>query len=328
VKKKIIIGIHGLGNKPDQNTLSDWWRISILEGLNKKEKSQPQFDFELVYWAHLLHSASLSTAISDKNDPLYIEDPYAPAINNGNNEKAGSIRKKVIDLIGDQLEHIFLNKDLTINFSSVNDFVIRHFFKDLAVYYNTHHDQQQTTDLQKKTEIRAELAETLRRHRKRQILLIAHSMGAIIAYDVLMQLPEIKVDTFITIGCPLGLPIIRSKIAAEHFKSDDHRSHLQTPEAVTGFWYNFADLRDKIALYYRLADDFKPNSRGIQVQDQVVINDYRYGSEKNPHKSYGYLRTSEIAAVIDSFLTRKPAGFLNRLRTSVLKLFSLHKHAN
>ena len=31
----IIIGIHGLANKPDKTTLSDWWEKSIREGLNK-----------------------------------------------------------------------------------------------------------------------------------------------------------------------------------------------------------------------------------------------------------------------------------------------------
>ena len=32
----IIIGIHGLANKPNKKTLEDWWKKSILEGLKKE----------------------------------------------------------------------------------------------------------------------------------------------------------------------------------------------------------------------------------------------------------------------------------------------------
>ncbi len=30
----VIVGIHGLANKPDRQTLSKWWETSIREGLN------------------------------------------------------------------------------------------------------------------------------------------------------------------------------------------------------------------------------------------------------------------------------------------------------
>ena len=40
-------------------------------------------------------------------------------------------------------------------------------------------------------------------------MLIAHSMGSIIGFDVLTFLAtDIKINTFITIGSPLGLPVI------------------------------------------------------------------------------------------------------------------------
>jgi hypothetical protein len=56
---------------------------------------------------------------------------------------------------------------------------------------------------------------------------------------------------------------------------------------------------------HTLADDFAENRKGIKALDMLVTNDYEWNGKKNPHKSYGYLRTAEMATIIDAFLTRK-----------------------
>ncbi len=56
---KIIIGIHGLGNKPPKELLARWWKEAILEGLRKNNYSAKDFNFELVYWADILHKNPL-----------------------------------------------------------------------------------------------------------------------------------------------------------------------------------------------------------------------------------------------------------------------------
>ena len=253
--------------------------------------------------------------ILDSNDPLYVDDPYIPGMSTETVEKPSELRKKILDYFGNQLENIFLKKDLTINFTSVNDFVIKHFFKDLAVYYDTIHDEHTTTDLGMKHLLRQTLADTLFKYRKKKIMLIAHSMGSIIAYDVLTQLvDDVQIDTLVTIGSPLGLPIIRSKIATEHTKDANPKATLKTPENVTKNWYNLADLRDKIAIYYQLGDDFEANSHGVRVVDEIVSNGYEFRGEKNPHKSYGYLKTPEIADIVADFLVKEPFAPLTWLK--------------
>ncbi len=39
--KKIIIGIHGIGNKPPAKILRKWWLNSIYEGLKKYNYPDP-----------------------------------------------------------------------------------------------------------------------------------------------------------------------------------------------------------------------------------------------------------------------------------------------
>lgn len=311
---KIIIGIHGLGNKAPKQILQMWWQKAIEEGLQPRFEELPELPFELVYWADLIYERPLNPAITDKKHEFFIDDPYVSSPKAYTAEKPSNLRRKILDMVGDQIESVFLNENLTINYTSVSDFIINRFFKELGIYYNTYHPEHGTTDLMLRQKIQARLNDVLMTHKRKEILLIAHSMGSIIAFDVLTQVPpNLKIDTLVTIGSPLGIPTIRSKIATEHSGDSDPRSFLKTPECIQNQWINLTDLRDKMAVYYRLADDFSPNSNGVGVVDKTVINDYVIGKEKNPHKSYGYLRTPEMSDILTEFLQRKSPGMIARL---------------
>ena len=300
---EIVIGIHGMGNKPPPKTLKRWWYASMREGLKRIQKADLRFDFELVYWAHYLHPAPLKPRIKDKDHPLFIDDPYLPALPDAAAEKPSKLRQKLADYVSAQLDDIFLNEDLSINYESIVDFIIHHFFKDLERYYHDHCVISSEKNAAAKEKICSELVKTLKKHRRKKIMLISHSLGSIIAYDVLTHsAADLPVDTLVTIGSPLGLPIIKSRIFAERRQDSVATDTLKTPDNIRRHWYNLADLRDKIAINYKLQDDFAANAAGIRPLDKVVVNDYVYGDEKNPHKSFGYLRTPEIAAIIDSFL--------------------------
>jgi phosphoribosylpyrophosphate synthetase len=77
-------------------------------------------------------------------------------------------------------------------------------------------------------------------------------------------------------------------------------------------------MHDRIAANYILADDFNVNSNNIGIEDIQVTNTYEIKGEKNPHKSYGYLRTPEMANLIYQFLTRDRSKisiwFLQRIK--------------
>ena len=142
----------------------------------------------------------------------------------------------------------------------------------------------------------------------RRIMLVAHSMGSIIAYDVLTLLgqsdPGFEVDHFVTIGSPLGLPHVRNKIVQEFTHRGDKEDRVRTPTVVKNRWVNFADRKDPVALDVHLGDDYGENAGGVACEDDLVHNDYRVTDEKdrNRHKSYGYLRTPEFSALVKGFL--------------------------
>ena len=89
----------------------------------------------------------------------------------------------------------------------------------------------------------------------------------------------------------------------------------RTPSIVSRSWVNFADRKDPVSLDVHLSNDYAANATGIEVRHDLVLNDYRKpqigndGSalrdadgKKNPHKSYGYLRTPEFSDHVRAFL--------------------------
>jgi hypothetical protein len=303
---KIIIGIHGLGNKPPFHILQKWWDMSIGDGLKTINHPFPLQNFKLVYWANFMYSEPLNLKEKDVEHPLFLEDPYSPQgkIERGEPEP---LQKRIRDYLEKQLDRLLLNEDLTINFSAISDFIIHHFFHDLEIYYSSNLPDEDRSNYLAREAIREKLAEILRNHKNDEILLIAHSMGSIIAYDVITQIvPDIPVDTFVTCGSPLGIPVIMHKIKAEQ-QDKDHP--LSVPENITRRWYNLSDLGDRVAINYNLADDYHKNSKGIAIIDKQVHNTYVYDGKKNPHKSYGYLRTPEMSEIVHTFLCRGRSPF-------------------
>ena len=119
-------------------------------------------------------------------------------------------------------------------------------------------------------------------------VIVAHSQGSMIAYEVLRKLDPAKFDVplFVTIGSPLGLPTVRSMFKRALKKEGVlKRDKLPFPPCVR-HWYNVADRRDPVALDGDLRDDIaSPGTRFSNLWGSGVNTD----SPRNPHSGSGYL---------------------------------------
>ncbi len=291
-----------------QALLNRWWRKAIHEGLLRIETPRLSLPFELVYWADIMHERPLKPWLFDEEHPLYLEEPYRRGTLERPKKTTGW-RVTVYKYLEQQLDKIFLNKDMSLNYSGVSDRIVRRYFKDLDIYFSETPCRIDPARSARSC-LHERLLSVLERHRKKEILLIGHSMGSIIAYDVLMQAPDnIEIHTFVTIGSPLGLPVVVGKIFAHQPQKDKSDGKLKTPENITHHWYNISDVEDRVALDHTLADDYLPNSKGIRAVDIEVFNDYQNNGNRNSHKSYGYLRTPECAGIIDAFLGKERQSY-------------------
>ena len=303
---KTIIGIHGLANKPPRDTLAQWWEQALREGLAKNVGAPtPDFRFHMVYWADLLYKNPLHQDQRFAFDALYNDEIYIEAAVGALQvyeeswlDEIRSIFRGVAGSMLDTLRHHF-EVDL------FTAWALGKLARDLAFYYDDDrqiHTRQQAPGRANRV-LRDELQGVLEAEKANEIMLIAHSMGSIIAYDALRDLgrggTDVTVPYLVTIGSPLGLPYVKWQIQEQR----DYDPRVRTPSIVTQDWRNFADRRDKVAADSHLGDDYGANRHGVHVIDDLVRNDYEGTPGKpNPHKSYGYLRTPELSRHVQAFL--------------------------
>lgn len=277
----IVIGIHGLKNKPAKDLLAQWWMLSLAEGLQRNHNLAPSFAFELAYWADIQYPAPIPEAD--------IDNPYMKADGQGALRRYEGTALDTVRAIAEKWggRTIDKGKDL-IGLSAQVDRLLGVPFDDLRDYYAK-------SDVRNR--IRGKLATVLQQHEDKRVCLIAHSMGSIIAYDVLRageQRPP-AIDYFVTIGSPLGLPIVTQHIRGEFVKTT-------IPQQVKR-WTNLADPGDRVALDCSLADEYQSASGAVHVQDVLVHNSYvdRLGASDR-HNGYGYLRAPELSDALRRFL--------------------------
>jgi len=305
----IIIGIHGLSNKPEKSKISEWWEAAIREGLLKNCGIQnADFQFIMVYWANLLYKYPQHQDADFDYDALYNEQPYikaAPgALREYNEGWVDAVREAVTSRGGAVLDSIRKH----VRLDAVGDWLLEQKVRDLAYYYDKDRKikDRDGQKRQARQVLMDELMSILRPLKGERIMLIAHSMGSIISYDVLRNLGQLDrsfvVHHFLTVGSPLGLSFVKANIYTERSYAS---VPVRTPTVVTEKWVNYADRRDPVAVDAHLRDDFGRNDLGIQVEDDLVLNDYVTSrGESKSHKSYGYLRTPELSEHIKRFLSQ------------------------
>jgi len=298
----VIIGIHGLGNKPPKKILEKWWKLAMIEGLKANNYNPLLPKFELVYWADIMYEEAQNILEEDVDSPQFLREKYVEAPDSFPAENH-STRKKLVDFIGEQMNRILLNEDLSLNYSFISDVIVSKFFRDLEIYYKDDCTAENEHLCKAKDQIKGRLIKVLEKYKSDRIMLVSHSMGSIIAFDVLnFHTHNIPIHTFITAGSPLGIPIVISKIAAEQKQTLPNDNNMLSPPTITNNWYNFSDILDKVALNYKLSDDFIENKNGVIPVDFLVVNNYELNGKRNPHKSYGYLRTPEFSRVLFEFI--------------------------
>lgn len=155
--------------------------------------------------------------------------------------------------------------------------------------------------------VRTRVRDKLCAHLERgdEILLMTHGMGCIVAFEVLWQLshdPQLnerfsgcKVDTWVTLGAPLGDNYIRKRLLGSKQKAAG-----RFPTNVIS-WHNVSAEDDYTCHDNTLADDFKKmmDERLVSaVHDYHIYNlAVRYG-KSNPHSSVGYYIHPRVAKIV------------------------------
>lgn len=137
----------------------------------------------------------------------------------------------------------------------------------------------------------------------RPVLLIAHSMGSVIAYDTLWDmthngLDHVDVDLFLTMGSPLGQRYIQKRIKGHSYSGGERYPHNIRN------WQNLSAIGDLTAIDPWLAKDFAEMLElGLvdSFNDAEIHSAFRQDGVQNVHSEYGYLVNEATARAVASW---------------------------
>ncbi|HIF9170550.1 TPA: hypothetical protein ACX6PO_003313, partial [Photobacterium damselae] len=198
---KHYITIHGRSNKPSAHILEDSWLRAIND--SRRHVNQPLINksqFSMAYYADVFYQ-----------QPLYFDpEPYLPDIPSNHSPIPLAVDEDHLSEMMEQnkwrLDNLFFEPLLSefgvyraLNYLSKP--LLRYWLTDVYRYF---HDPAFALEIEKP------LIRLLQQYRHRSITLISHSLGTVIAYNVLQKLAaqrttqDITIDKWITLGSPLG----------------------------------------------------------------------------------------------------------------------------
>jgi hypothetical protein len=143
----------------------------------------------------------------------------------------------------------------------------------------------------------------------RPVLLIAHSMGSVIAYDALWQMAReensrARVDLMLTTGSPLGQNIVQRQLFGVR-----ETGERRYPDNID-HWVNIAAIGELTAIDRQLKNDFSEMlGLGLvgSIEDLDSFNYYHMHGMLNVHVEYGYLINEVTArAISDWWAAKRP----------------------
>lgn len=195
-----------------------------------------------------------------------------------------------------------------LNLFGVADNLIELVAPDLKEYWN----QESAFGSAVRWSLTAPLSKAL--HNNDDVMLVSHSLGTMIAYDVLWKfsfygehqdIRDRRLSQWITLGSPLGNPTVQANLKGGNLKGD--RKH---PVNVAK-WINFAAEDDFISHDQSIADDFRemraaPARTRItdrRMYNLALVNPESDESEPNQHHGAGYLIHPGVAKAVHSWMS-------------------------
>jgi hypothetical protein len=145
--------------------------------------------------------------------------------------------------------------------------LMRLLLRDVHHYlFNSSHSPRAGSSYKVRDEVRKRFVKDLGAVDGGPHVVVAHSLGSVIAYDCLKRVADTKtVDLLITIGTPLGMSEIQDKMKPEWSKDDGYPGELPR-------WVNVVDRLDPVCVADPIiANDYMRKKASVVI-DEVVAN--------------------------------------------------------
>ena len=277
-----VIYIHGMLNKPPAAVLKDQWDRALF-GVKMGERTH------MAYWADIRYPQPLSSTTAQSLEQEYSSlssvlsqddfvDDVVSRVSQGAEARAfaRALATRMLSENRPALTRTIGKSEYSaqVNFPDwFTRWFVRSFTPDVAAYL---FDRTQRENIRDR--LRLWLASG-----PGPFVVVAHSMGTIVAYDVLHEFAKRgdPVPLLVTMGSPLGIEEIQQRV----------RRPLAVPGQVA-HWHNFAAQFDIVSIDRSLSDEYTPKSR---ISDHPIETS---GILDNPHNVEGYLGHPDVKCVV------------------------------
>lgn len=270
-----ILGVHGIGNY--QATLSQAEAADVISrrwsaALRPRLDAELHFDLQIAYYADYL-TRDIAQGVDDPEhldlDEKILLLDWARQLGAPTDESQGRITVPVryaIDWIARQYD--LDNKMVRILMSK--------FCQEVSTYFNS---------CDRRSAARAHVVDCLAEFAPHVV--IAHSLGSVVAYEALWQNPQHSPNMLITLGSPLGMP----NVVFERLIPGPDNGYGCRPPRVRS-WINISDPGDFIAIPRQLTGRFN----GVTADLEATIHAIGF------HRVTNYLTCAATIAALAAFL--------------------------
>ncbi|RNG18132.1 ATP-binding protein, partial [Streptomyces botrytidirepellens] len=245
-----VLGVHGFGHGQHSATeLSRQWLLALRDGVERVGHTGPPTPFDI----HIAHYGGTLRTTAEK-------------IDSGNGGNGGNGRGRLRRLADALTRAIAMPNTLLPGMG-----------RELSTYLN---------DPAQRAQARHIVAEAIAA--RLPDVVIAHSLGGLVAYEALWERPDLPVDLLVTLGAPLGLDLVFNRLEPAPVDGRGHR-----PPGVRR-WVNLAGTDDPLAVPRDLTERFE----GVSVNIQCA----GLGLDTVRTQGYGYLHSVELATVLSQHL--------------------------
>jgi hypothetical protein len=285
-----ITFVHGIMNQPSPARLLEVWKRDLADGGDGVDLDVYGVTSSMVYWADVMYAAATdagggsqesieyegieSGALSDLDESYIAEasgdekefiesmisnyDLDHPDEPEGEPEPDVVAEAKVAAAAG--LEAVplpwFVKKPL-----------MRVLLRDVHHYlFNTSHSPRAGSTFKVRDEVRKRFVDDVGAVDGGPHVVVAHSLGSVIAYDCLKRVADTKkVDLLVTLGTPLGMSEVQHKLKPEWSKDDGYPGELPR-------WVNVVDRLDPVCVADPIIANDYMRQKSPFVVDEVVAN--------------------------------------------------------
>ena len=275
-----IVAVHGINQQyRGSHTIYSEWYPAVRDGLERADFVLDSEDkFRCAFYGDLFRSSSKSKGDDipdyDSDD---IDSDWEEEFLLQLGQEAIALEKAATESDSKKKKGAIIGIQKALNavsgspfFGDVAEKIVINFVKQVKKYLHNHEIREKI-----KNRVLAEITDDTR-------VLIGHSLGSIVCYEVLCQNPDLPIKMFVSLGSPLGI----KKIVFDRLEPSPKNRIGSRPEGIEK-WVNIADAKDIVALEKKL----NPFFDGI-VEDKLIENG------ANAHNASRYLTTVEVGQAI------------------------------